>query len=683
MIVFSGQQVLAAIFYVNSNAAVNDATPGDGTCETAPGNSVCTLRAAIQEANTASLTTILFTDQFTITDCNLPALTVGKTTINAYDQWDTANKKPGVTLQSPLACGTYHDILTINSSDNHLYGLSFYSNIIGVSGVRITGGSNNTIGTDIDKRRNVFVVPGYGVEIEVSSTGNTISSNYFGTVDGDNSTGLYGTNGIRNISSGNTLSNNVIVAQNGAGIHLSGSNNIVTNNIIGLDKYKIAPLPNHSGIYLEYANDNDINNNTIAGNNYYGILLAPTSNNNDINTNTIGSAAYNTFQGNGSHGVYITSAGSNTIRSNRIAANGESGIYGSGTLGIRGNTITYNQLHGIHLSPTATGTIGGGSYLNMTIANQITQNSQHGIYLEGSSGVTISGNYIGQNIGGGPMGNHQCGIMLDDGASGNIIGGGNQTDANWVASNDQEGISLKGGSTTNNSVKNNVLGASTGFYGPLANKGNGISLWFGTHDNTIGGAGVGNTILASGSNGIYIGFSSDNNSVLENMIGTDGTHNWGNTNNGISLWDSAGTFISKNEIAFNNGASSTNYGGILIQGAGSISNTIRENSIHDNGGLGINLLSGANGSIAPPLLSRHGNTVTGTTCSSCTVELFSDAQDEGRYFEGSVVADTAGDFSWSGNFQGSFITATATDPALNTSMFSTAIPAPFPWSMFL
>ncbi|MCA9927283.1 MAG: CSLREA domain-containing protein, partial [Anaerolineales bacterium] len=36
---------------VNSIADVTDANPGDGICETSPGNAICTLRAAIQEAN--------------------------------------------------------------------------------------------------------------------------------------------------------------------------------------------------------------------------------------------------------------------------------------------------------------------------------------------------------------------------------------------------------------------------------------------------------------------------------------------------------------------------------------------------------------------------------------------------------------------------------------------------------
>jgi CSLREA domain-containing protein len=42
----------AAVFTVNSPFDASDSNPGDGVCETAPGNGVCTLRAAIEEANT-------------------------------------------------------------------------------------------------------------------------------------------------------------------------------------------------------------------------------------------------------------------------------------------------------------------------------------------------------------------------------------------------------------------------------------------------------------------------------------------------------------------------------------------------------------------------------------------------------------------------------------------------------
>ena len=41
----------AMTFTVNSNTDAPDADPGNSVCETAAGNNVCTLRAAIQEAN--------------------------------------------------------------------------------------------------------------------------------------------------------------------------------------------------------------------------------------------------------------------------------------------------------------------------------------------------------------------------------------------------------------------------------------------------------------------------------------------------------------------------------------------------------------------------------------------------------------------------------------------------------
>jgi CSLREA domain-containing protein len=46
-----GPLVLGTVFVVNSTGDEDDAAPGNGTCETSSGNGVCTLRAAIEEAN--------------------------------------------------------------------------------------------------------------------------------------------------------------------------------------------------------------------------------------------------------------------------------------------------------------------------------------------------------------------------------------------------------------------------------------------------------------------------------------------------------------------------------------------------------------------------------------------------------------------------------------------------------
>jgi CSLREA domain-containing protein len=49
--VFLSASAWAAVYTVNNPFDVSDANPGSGVCETASGNGVCTLRAAIQEAN--------------------------------------------------------------------------------------------------------------------------------------------------------------------------------------------------------------------------------------------------------------------------------------------------------------------------------------------------------------------------------------------------------------------------------------------------------------------------------------------------------------------------------------------------------------------------------------------------------------------------------------------------------
>jgi CSLREA domain-containing protein len=47
----SAPTIASNTFTVTSTTDTTDATPGDGICETAPGNHICTLRAAIQETN--------------------------------------------------------------------------------------------------------------------------------------------------------------------------------------------------------------------------------------------------------------------------------------------------------------------------------------------------------------------------------------------------------------------------------------------------------------------------------------------------------------------------------------------------------------------------------------------------------------------------------------------------------
>jgi RHS repeat-associated protein len=67
--------------------------------------------------------------------------------------------------------------------------------------------------------------------------------------------------------------------------------------------------------------------------------------------------------------------------------------------------------------------------------------------------------------------------------------------------------------------------------------------------------------------------------------------------------------------------------------------------------------------------------VTGIACPGCTVEIFSDSNDEGEVYEGQTRADVAGAFAFDkGNLlTGPHVNATATDAAGNTSEFSVGV----------
>jgi parallel beta-helix repeat protein len=115
--------------------------------------------------------------------------------------------------------------------------------------------------------------------------------------------------------------------------------------------------------------------------------------------------------------------------------------------------------------------------------------------------------------------------------------------------------------------------------------------------------------------------------------------------------------------------------GIAVEGSDSSGNTLTQNSIHDNGGAGIRLLSGGNSSLDAPLtfdFDLAGGMMTGTTCANCTVEIFSDSSDEGANYEGQAVADSNGVFTFNKGaaFINTNITSTASDADGNTSEFS-------------
>lgn len=119
-----------------------------------------------------------------------------------------------------------------------------------------------------------------------------------------------------------------------------------------------------------------------------------------------------------------------------------------------------------------------------------------------------------------------------------------------------------------------------------------------------------------------------------------------------------------------------NSGSAVVVESGITGTQIRGNSIYDNGGDAISLAGGANNGVQPPVITEFGS-LTGTACPNCSVDIYSDDEDEGRRYEGTAGVDGSGNWTFPGAVQGPNATATATDVDGNTSEFSAPFGLPF------
>lgn len=201
----------------------------------------------------------------------------------------------------------------------------------------------------------------------------------------------------------NLIYDNIIETNDGDGIRLNHSdhNDITYNTITG----------NDNGMFLYNSSDNTIDNNVVQDNNANGIFLNETSNNNDIIDNNISENSqngiylndhcnYNTIStntntikihGNGDSGIRLENSSINTINSNTVNGNTNYGIMivGSDNI-IQGNTISYNEEHGMFLFADDNNTISD---------NTISGNTHDGIRLYNSTKDSIYRNEISGNSG--------------------------------------------------------------------------------------------------------------------------------------------------------------------------------------------------------------------------------------------------------------------------------------------
>jgi CSLREA domain-containing protein len=229
-----------------------------------------------------------------------------------------------------------------------------------------------------------------------------------------------------------------------------------------------------------------------------------------------------------------------------------------------------------------------------------------------------------------------------------------------------------------NTIIANYIGLNAQGTAASGNTQTGIYIAYAS-DNTVGGGppGARNIISGNGEHGVWIhGDGADRNDVSGNYIGTDstGVFDVANTWDGVAI----GGGPQENDIGPDNIIAYNDVHGVLISGATTISNTVTQNTIHSNGGEGISLINEGNGTLSAPSIDVAMCTGGGGTSGpNLRIEVFSDYNGEGRFYE-SYVMSASGSFALSPAgtlFRYPYVTLTATDAAGNTSEFSAPEPS--------
>ena len=260
-------------------------------------------------------------------------------------------------------------------------------------------------------------------------------------------------------SSDNTIggtvagSGNMISGNTGDGIDIVGSGatgNLVEGNYIGTNAAGTAALANTGdGVQIE----GGATNNTIGG-----ITATP------------GTGAGNVISGNTSNGVEISGTGTagNVVAGNLIGTN----AVGEGAL--------RNGYNGVEIDTGAAQNTVGGTVTgarNVISGNSGGPSSYFGVYLAGAGTDfnVIVGNYVGTDAAGTvALANGEGGILVDNSASANTIGGTSAAESNLVSGNTLAGI-VFASSTMNNIAQGNWVGLNASGTGAIAN-GTGIAF---------------------------------------------------------------------------------------------------------------------------------------------------------------------------------------------------------------
>jgi uncharacterized repeat protein (TIGR01451 family) len=402
---------------------------------------------------------------------------------------------------------------------------------------------------------------------------------------------------------------------------------------------------------------------------------------------TVEGLAIDDFTGNG---VYIEVGNGNTVRACSIGVDPT------------GAKAKPNGGDGVFITNSSNDTVGGPNPADGVLISGNKGDGIHVLFGGVANNLLFENDDIGTDASGTePLGNGGDGINLFATST------NDQILNNLISGNSFSGISFFSGGPADCLIQGNLIGTDRDGIGPIGNGGKGIDVG-GPPGTKI----LGNVISANAGPGVNLGFNTTVGTVIQgNLIGVakDGVHALGNLDRGISVNFNAsnaqvggpnpgdGNVIAYNGITFKNGGVEVDNGstGIAVEG----------NAIYANYGLGIDLNgdgvtqntpggphSGANLLQNFPVLTSAGSSAGVTTVAGSLnsapnttyrLEFFaSPGADPLGYGEGKVVLGSAPvttDGSGNATFnavlstaapQGWAVSATATDPAGNTSEFA-------------
>jgi CSLREA domain-containing protein len=641
----------AAEYTVDSTADEADAAP-DGICETEA--NVCTLRAAVEQANVSPATdAVRFDSSFDGKAGDTIALTLGDIAIEA--PLAVLGSSPGQQCQTSASTGTPPVPIPGPCVEVTGAGLDVESSGVLVRGLAITG-AGTAIGvaggsTGFDAQNDWVGVMLDGTE-DGNGTGISIGPGADGATIG-------GRGPVSPTAPEPNRARNVIAGNDGVGLDLEGASGAsIQGNYFGVGPDGAEALANARDI--EITDSTGATASKAEGNEIGAELtgLAPATRECDDACNVISGAAEAgvDLEGDGSGQDEAPASGPTTIRGNHIG------------LDATGADPVPNGTDGVYAGAAPEVVVGGAPFAD---GNHIA-GGEYGVHGTGGDGLEVVGNQIGYDGRGAPVSApSKVGILVDSGALSSRLAAA-EIKFNLVRASSGEGIEQRfaGADITGNMLSGGTIGIRT--LGAVGAVGNSIQ---------------GNLVQLSG-RGIVVE-NGDNAIAANEVLGFDDA--------GIQVVDSGGGTASGNVIGGDtlpseNTVSEGSGDAIQILGpSGGGENEIARNRGERNGDLFIDLGAngpgnpGLHGGVQPPSLSSPTQSgVAGSAEPGARVRVFRKATAEAGEIEsflGEAVADGGG--GWSVAYPssvpaGTVVAATQTNVLGGTSELATAVTPPPP-----